>query len=97
MIGFGASRAHWLDVGAKDPGSPMDSTDIWQEGDTISFRSRVPAREIGAAGFSRSAGSWIAPRGVRRERSLRTPPFATHGMDADCARGGCPARAPSPR
>jgi N-methylhydantoinase B len=32
LIGFGASRAHWLDVGAKDPGSPMDSTDIWQEG-----------------------------------------------------------------
>ena len=32
LIGFGASRAHWLDVGAKDPGSPMNSTDIWQEG-----------------------------------------------------------------
>jgi N-methylhydantoinase B len=32
LIGLGASRAHWLDVGAKDPGSPMDSTDIWQEG-----------------------------------------------------------------
>ena len=31
-IGFAASRAHWLDVGAKDPGSPVDSTEIYQEG-----------------------------------------------------------------
>ena len=27
LVGFAASRAHWLDVGAKDPGGPMDSTD----------------------------------------------------------------------
>ena len=32
LIGFAASRAHWLDVGAKDPGGPMDSTEIYQEG-----------------------------------------------------------------
>ena len=31
-IGFAASRAHWLDVGAKDPGSPVDSSEIYQEG-----------------------------------------------------------------
>jgi len=31
-IGFAASRAHWLDVGAKDPGTPVDSTEIYQEG-----------------------------------------------------------------
>ena len=24
LAGFAASRAHWLDVGAKDPGGPMD-------------------------------------------------------------------------
>ena len=30
--GFAASRAHWLDIGAKDPGAPMDSTEIYQEG-----------------------------------------------------------------
>jgi N-methylhydantoinase B len=30
--GFAACRAHWLDVGAKDPGGPMDSTEIYQEG-----------------------------------------------------------------
>ena len=32
LVGFGASRAHWLDVGAKDAGAPMDSTEIFQEG-----------------------------------------------------------------
>lgn len=32
LLGFAASRAHWLDVGAKDPGTPMDSTSIQQEG-----------------------------------------------------------------
>ncbi len=32
LAGFAASRAHWLDVGAKDPGGPMDSTSIYQEG-----------------------------------------------------------------
>jgi N-methylhydantoinase B len=32
LMGFSASRAHWLDVGGKDPGGPMDSTDIYQEG-----------------------------------------------------------------
>jgi N-methylhydantoinase B len=32
LSGFAASRAHWLDVGAKDPGGPMDSTEIYQEG-----------------------------------------------------------------
>jgi N-methylhydantoinase B len=32
MVGFSATRAHWLDVGAKDPGGPMDSHEIYQEG-----------------------------------------------------------------
>lgn len=31
-VGFSATRAHWLDVGGKDPGGPMDSTSIFQEG-----------------------------------------------------------------
>jgi len=31
-VGFAASRAHWLDVGAKDPGTPVDSHEIYQEG-----------------------------------------------------------------
>lgn len=32
LVGFSASRAHWLDVGGKDPGGPMDSVNIYQEG-----------------------------------------------------------------
>ena len=32
LIGFGAARAHWNDIGAIDPGSTMGSTDIYQEG-----------------------------------------------------------------
>ena len=32
LVGFTASRAHWLDIGAKDLGTSMDSTSIYQEG-----------------------------------------------------------------
>ena len=32
LVGFTANRAHWLDLGSKDPGYPMDSTEIYQEG-----------------------------------------------------------------
>ena len=32
LIGYTASRAHWLDLGAKDPGYVLDSTDMHQEG-----------------------------------------------------------------
>ena len=32
LVGFSTCRAHWLDVGGKDVGSPTDSVDIFQEG-----------------------------------------------------------------
>ena len=32
LVGFSATRAHWLDVGGKDAGGPMDSREIYQEG-----------------------------------------------------------------
>jgi N-methylhydantoinase B len=32
LVGFSATRAHWLDVGGKDPGGSMDSREIFQEG-----------------------------------------------------------------
>src|SRR5262249_9000471 len=32
LVGFAASRAHWLDIGAKDAGPVTDSTSIFQEG-----------------------------------------------------------------
>lgn len=32
LAGFTATRAHWIDVGSKDPGGSMDSVTIFQEG-----------------------------------------------------------------
>jgi N-methylhydantoinase B len=32
LIGFGATKAHWIDIGAKDAGRPVDTTEIYQEG-----------------------------------------------------------------
>ncbi|MEW5933235.1 MAG: hydantoinase B/oxoprolinase family protein [Bacillota bacterium] len=32
LVGFAATRAHWIDVGAKDPAVSVDSTEIFQEG-----------------------------------------------------------------
>jgi N-methylhydantoinase B len=47
LVGFAACRAHWLDVGSKDPGGPMDSTSIYQEG------IRVPPVRIVEGGQER--------------------------------------------
>jgi N-methylhydantoinase B len=32
LIAFASTRAHWLDIGGKDPGGSIDSTDVVQEG-----------------------------------------------------------------
>ncbi len=48
LVGFAACRAHWLDVGAKDPGGPMDSTEIYQEG------IRVPPLKVVEGGVERA-------------------------------------------
>ncbi|WP_159501267.1 hydantoinase B/oxoprolinase family protein [Microbacterium sp. 18062] len=32
LVGFGASKAHWIDIGAKDPSQAVDSRSIYQEG-----------------------------------------------------------------
>ncbi|WP_373895774.1 hydantoinase B/oxoprolinase family protein [Virgibacillus sp. CBA3643] len=47
LVGFSATRAHWLDIGAKDPGYPMDATEIYQEG------VRMPPIKIYDAGAPR--------------------------------------------
>ncbi len=50
LAGFSASRAHWLDVGGKDPGGSMDSTNIYQEGFrwpvTRLYENNEPRKEI---------------------------------------------------
>jgi N-methylhydantoinase B len=48
LVGFTATRAHWLDIGAKDPGYPMDATEIYQEG------VRIPPTKIYDAGHPRN-------------------------------------------
>jgi N-methylhydantoinase B len=32
VVGFTATKAHWLDIGAKDTGQAVDTTEIYQEG-----------------------------------------------------------------
>jgi N-methylhydantoinase B len=32
LIGFAATKAHWIDIGSKDPSQTMSSTNIYQEG-----------------------------------------------------------------
>ncbi|MDG4831008.1 hydantoinase B/oxoprolinase family protein [Solwaraspora sp. WMMD1047] len=50
LVGFLCVRAHWMDLGAKDPGYVLDSTDLHQEGiifpGTKVFRRGRPADEI---------------------------------------------------
>jgi N-methylhydantoinase B len=49
LVGFCATKAHWLDIGAKDPSQAMDSTEIYQEGyrlgPTHLYVEGEPARE----------------------------------------------------
>ncbi len=49
-VGYLCIRAHWMDLGAKDPGYVLDSTDMHQEGvifpGTRVFRAGEPAAEI---------------------------------------------------
>ena len=50
LAGFSASRAHWLDVGGKDPGGSMDSMNIYQQGFrwpvTRLYENNKPRKEI---------------------------------------------------
>jgi N-methylhydantoinase B len=44
VFGFAVSRAHWLEIGAKDMGNSMDTTSIFQEG------LRLPPTRVAIAG-----------------------------------------------
>lgn len=50
LVGFSANRAHWLDVGSKDPLAPMDSDSIFQEGIRIGptkiYDRGVPRQDV---------------------------------------------------
>jgi N-methylhydantoinase B len=45
LVGFTATRAHWIDVGSKDPGGSMDSITIFQEGLRLSAQKLVEGGE----------------------------------------------------
>ena len=50
LLGYAATRAHWLDLGAKDAGYVLDSTDVHQEGmifpGTKVYKAGEPDEEI---------------------------------------------------
>jgi N-methylhydantoinase B len=50
LVGFGATKAHWMDIGSKDPGQSMDATTIYQEGYRIGpthlYREGVPQKGV---------------------------------------------------
>jgi N-methylhydantoinase B len=46
LVGFATSRAHWLEIGAKDPSTPVDATEIYQEGLRLGPTRVVHAGEV---------------------------------------------------
>ena len=50
LVGFGATKAHWMDIGAKDPSQTNDATSIYEEGyrlgPTHLYREGRPERGV---------------------------------------------------
>jgi N-methylhydantoinase B len=78
LVGFAASRAHWLDVGAKDPGGPMDSTSIYQEG------IRLGPTKVVEGGVQRPDVTDLLGRNSR----FSYPAIGDLGAQIACARTG---------
>ena len=57
LVGFSANKAHWTEVGGKDPGSwTTDSVDIWQEGLAVSLRQAFQPRRAEPCAVRRHRG-----------------------------------------
>lgn len=78
LSGFAASRAHWLDVGAKDAGGPMDSTSIFQEG------IRIGPTKVVEGGVQRPDVTDLLGRNSR----FSYPAIGDLGAQIACARTG---------
>jgi N-methylhydantoinase B len=78
LAGFAASRAHWLDVGAKDAGGPMDSTSIFQEG------IRIGPTRVVEGGVQRPDVTDLLGRNSR----FSYPAIGDLGAQIACARTG---------
>ena len=76
LIGFGATKAHWLDIGAKEAGRPVDTTEIYQEGyrfgPTAVYRAGEPVREV----IDYITRNSRLPRSVWATSTPRSPPAA---------------------
>lgn len=70
LVGFTASRAHWLDIGGKDVGTTMDSTSIYQEG------IRIPPLKIVERGQLRKDVAELICRNSRFYRNAYGDMFA---------------------
>ena len=97
LVGFSSSRAHWLDVGAKDAGGPMDSSEIYQEGmrwpPTRIYENGKPREDIievlrrnGKFGASR-IGDMNAQIAAARTGEQRFRGFDRYGLER-CAQHG---------
>ena len=78
LVGFAASRAHWLDVGAKDAGGPMNSTEIYQEG------IRLGPMKVVEGGVQRADVTDLLGRNSR----FSYPAIGDLGAQIACARTG---------
>ena len=70
LVGFTASRAHWMDVGAKDIGVSMNTTSIYQEG------MRIPLLQIFEGGQPREDVIETVCRNSRFYRNTKGDMFA---------------------
>ena len=84
-VGFSATRAHWLDVGGKDPGGPMDSTLDLPGGDALGAHQDLRRRRA-ARRHHRPAPAQRALRllaGRRHERAGRGLPHRRDALPGD--------------
>ncbi len=65
LVGFAATKAHWIDIGAKEPSQSMSSTNIYQEG------YRIPPTRIVRRGRTNDEVLEILMLNSRLPRSIR--------------------------
>lgn len=72
LVGFSASRAHWLDVGAKDAGGPMDARSICSRATSSRFRRARWCARTRAAAAAMARRSGVTPNGCAWMSSTAT-------------------------
>jgi N-methylhydantoinase B len=65
LVGYAASKAHWLDIGSKEPSQTMSSTEIYQEGYRIPPIRIVKAGVLNAEVLDLLVLNSRLPRGIR--------------------------------